>query len=213
MGEPIVLVVTDKESVGAALVGDLGRRFGADYRVIEVGSGEAALAAVADASDRSQEVALVIADQSMTGVPAIETLVRIHELAPTAKRILLIDRGDWSAAHPVVSAMALGQVDYHLYNPWHPLERILYPAISDFLSAWDKSQDAPVVPVRIVGDQSSPRSHQLRDTLTRVSVPYWHYHPDSTAGRQLLAEAGVDSGSRRGLADAGREDAPRRRVL
>jgi thioredoxin reductase (NADPH) len=79
------------------------------------------------------------------------------------------------------------------YNPWHPLERILYPAISDFLSAWDKSQDAPVVPVRIVGDQSSPRSHQLRDTLTRVSVPYWYYQLDSTAGRQLLAEVGVDS--------------------
>jgi thioredoxin reductase (NADPH) len=92
----------------------------------------------------------------------------------------------------VVAAMALG-VDYHLYNSWHPLERILYPAISDFLSAWDKSQDAPVVPVRIVGDQSSPRSHQLRDTLTRVSVPYWYYQLDSTAGRQLLAEVGVDS--------------------
>jgi thioredoxin reductase (NADPH) len=135
----------------------------------------------------------VIADQTMTGMPAIETLVRVRELTPTAKRILLIDRGDWSSAHPVVSAMALGQVDYHLYNPWHPLERILYPAISDFLSAWDKSQDAPVVPVRIVGDQSSPRSHQLRDTLTRVSVPYWYYQLDSTAGRQLLAEVGVDS--------------------
>jgi thioredoxin reductase (NADPH) len=148
LGEPIVLVVTDRDSVGAVLVGDLRRRFGADYRVIEVGSGEAALAAVADASARSQEVAFVIADQTMTGVPAIETLVRVRELTPTAKRILLIDRGDWSPAHPVVSAMALGQVDYHLYNPWHPLERILYPAVSDFLSAWDKSQDAPVVPVR-----------------------------------------------------------------
>jgi thioredoxin reductase (NADPH) len=109
--------------------------------------------------------------------------------------------------------MALGQVDYHLYNPWHPLERILYPAVSDFLSAWNKSQDAPVVPARIVGARSSPRSHQLRDILTRVSVPYWYYYEDSTEGRQLLAEAGVDSGSRRGLADAGREDAPRRRVL
>ncbi len=193
VAEPMVLVVTDRDSVGAALVGDLQRRFGADYRVIEVGSGEAALAAVADASGRSEEVALVIADQTMTGMPAIETLVRVRELAPTAKRILLIDRGDWSSAHPVVSAMALGQVDYHLYNPWHPLERILYPAISDFLSAWDKSQDAPVVPVRIVGDQSSARSHQLRDTLTRVSVPYWYYQLDSTAGRQLLAEVGVDS--------------------
>jgi thioredoxin reductase (NADPH) len=87
----------------------------------------------------------------------------------------------------------LGQVDYHLYNPWHPLERILYPAVSDFLSAWDKSQDAPVVPARIVGARSSPRSHQLRDILTRVSVPYWYYYEDSTEGRQLLAEAGVDS--------------------
>jgi thioredoxin reductase (NADPH) len=193
VGEPLMLVVTDKDSVGAALVGDLRRRFGADYRVIEVGSGKAALAAVADASRRSQEVALVIADQSMTGMPAIETLARVRELAPTAKRILLIDRGDWSSAHPVVSAMALGQVDYHLYNPWHPLERILYPAVSDFLSAWDKSQDAPVVPVRIVGDRSSPRSHELRDTLTRVSVPYWYYHQDSTPARQLLAEVGVDS--------------------
>jgi thioredoxin reductase (NADPH) len=211
LGEPIVLVVTDRDSVGAVLVGDLRRRFGADYRVIEVGSGEAALAAVADASARSQEVALVIADQTMTGVPAIEILVRVREL--TAKRVLLIDRGDWSPTHPVVSAMALGQVDYHLYNPWHPLERILYPAVSDFLSAWNKSQDAPVVPARIVGARSSPRSHQLRDILTRVSVPYWYYYEDSTEGRQLLAEAGVDSGSRRGLADAGREDAPRRRVL
>jgi thioredoxin reductase (NADPH) len=211
LGEPIVLVVTDRDSVGAVLVGDLRRRFGADYRVIEVGSGEAALAAVADASARSQEVALVIADQTMTGVPAIEILVRVREL--TAKRVLLIDRGDWSPTHPVVSAMALGQVDYHLYNPWHPLERILYPAVSDFLSAWNKSQDAPVVPARIVGARSSPRSHQLRDILTRVSVPYWYYYEDSTEGRQLLAEAGVDSGSRRGLADAWREDAPRRRVL
>jgi thioredoxin reductase (NADPH) len=158
LGEPIVLVVTDRDSVGAVLVGDLRRRFGADYRVIEVGSGEAALAAVADASARSQEVALVIADQTMTGVPAIEILVRVRELTPTAKRVLLIDRGDWSPTHPVVSAMALGQVDYHLYNPWHPLERILYPAVSDFLSAWNKSQDAPVVPARIVGARSSPLS-------------------------------------------------------
>ena len=86
--------------------------------------------------------------------------------------------------------MALGQVDYHLLQT---LERILYPAVRDFLSAWHKSQDALVVPVRIVGDQSSPRSHQLRDTLTRVSVPYWYYHQDSTAGKRLLAEAGVDS--------------------
>ena len=193
MGEPIVLVVTEREPVLAALVGDLRRRFGADYRVVGVGGGEAALAAVADALGRSEELALLIVDQSMAGMPAIETLARSHEFAPTAKRILLIDRGDWSSANPVVSAMALGQVDYHLYNPWRPLERILYPAVSDFLSAWDKSQDAPVVPVRIVGEEASVRGHELRDMLTRVSVPYWYYYRGSDAGAQLLADVGADS--------------------
>jgi thioredoxin reductase (NADPH) len=192
VGEPIVLVVTERESVLAGLVGDLRRRFGADYRVVGVGGGEAALAAVADAVGRSEEVALMIVDQSMAGMSAIETLARSHEFAPTAKRILLIDRGDWSSAHPVVSAMALGQVDYHLYNPWRPLERILYPAVSDFLSAWDKSQDAPVVPVRIVGAEASIRAHELRDMLTRVSVPYWYFDRGSSAGTQLLAEVGAD---------------------
>jgi hypothetical protein len=97
----------------------------------------------------------------------------------------------WSSAHPVISAMALGQVDYHLYNPWHPLERILYPAVSEFLAAWDKSQDAPMVPVRIVGTRSAARSHELRDTLTRVGVPFWFYEPDTPTGEELLTEAGV----------------------
>jgi thioredoxin reductase (NADPH) len=91
--------------------------------------------------------------------------------------------------------MALGQVDYHLYRPWRPLERILYPAVSEFLAAWDKSQDAQEVPVRIVGTQFSVRSHELRDALTRVGVPFWFYEPETPAGQQLLAEAGAD-GSR-----------------
>lgn len=193
--KPVVLVVTDKPLVLTALTADLRRRFGADYEVLALSDGEAAVAAVTEAASRGVDVALLIADQSTGGLPAIEVLTRVHERVPTAKRVLLIARGDWSAANPLVSAMALGQVDYHLYSPWRPLERILYPAVSDFLAAWDKSQDAPEVPVRIVGTQFSARSHQLRDALTRVGVPYWFYEPDTAAGRQLLAEAGTD-GSR-----------------
>jgi thioredoxin reductase (NADPH) len=192
VGKPIVFVVTDHQAVLTSLVADLARRFGADYQVVPVGSGRAAGPAVADAVRRGDAVALVIVDESMTEVRAVDLLTRVGELVPTAKRILLIERGDWSSAHPVVSAMALGQVDYHLYNPWHPLERILYPAVSEFLAAWDKSQDAPMVPVRIVGTRSAARSHELRDTLTRVGVPFWFYEPDTPTGEELLAEAGVD---------------------
>jgi hypothetical protein len=49
--------------------------------------------------------------------------------------------------------MAAGQIDFHLYNPWWPLERIPYPAVSDFLSAWDVTREQSLVPLRIVGRQ------------------------------------------------------------
>jgi thioredoxin reductase (NADPH) len=124
---------------------------------------------------------------------ATDFFVRAKTLCPRAKRVLLVSRGNWSAAHPVIAAMALGQIDYHLYNPWSPLERILYPAIAEFLAAWDKGYEPSAVALRIVGEQWSPRSHELRDILTRVGVPYWFYEATSDAGRDLLAEAGVDA--------------------
>jgi hypothetical protein len=37
-----------------------------------------------------------------------------------AKRILRLDRGEYTAANPAVRAMMLGQIDYHLLTPWLP---------------------------------------------------------------------------------------------
>ncbi len=87
--------------------------------------------------------------------------------------------------------MALGQIDYQ-YAPWYPLERILYPAMSEFLAAWDKSREPQFAAFRIVGPAQSPHSHQLRDVLTRAGVPYWFYEGDSEAGQQLLRELALD---------------------
>jgi len=46
-----------------------------------------------------------------------------------------------------------------------------------------------------VGRQWELRSHELRDTLTRIAMPYRFYPHDSAAGRQLLGDSGQD-GSR-----------------
>ena len=195
MDKPVLLVVTDDDAVRAGLSGDLERRFGADYRVLSADSGESGLAVAERVRSEGGEVALFIIEESVVRLPAADVLTRAREVAPMAKRVLLIARGDWSAGHPAVSAMAMGQVDYHLYNPWYPLERILYPAVSDFLASWDKTHDAPVVPIRIVGNPSAVGSHELRDTLTRAAVPFWFHEPDSPEGRQVLEEVGED-GSR-----------------
>ena len=82
----------------------------------------------------------------------------------------------------------MGKIDYHLYVPWYPLERGLYPAMTEFLAAWDKSREPSCAAFRIVGPAHSPRAHRLRDDLARASVPYWYFDDSSDEGRRLLRE-------------------------
>jgi thioredoxin reductase (NADPH) len=195
MPQPVFLVIAENGSVREGLAEDLRRRFEADYRVVGVASPTTALTILADLARAGEAVTLLIADERLTEMGAVDFLVRAHELHPAAKRVLLIERGDWSATHPAVSAMALGQIDYHLYNPWRPLERLLYAAVSEFLAAWERLLTPRAVAFRIVGADQSRPAHELRDMLSRGGVPYWFFEADSGEGRALLDEVGLD-GSR-----------------
>ena len=192
MGLPVLLVVDEDQAVLEALSGDLGRRFGVDYQILAESSPTQALAVLRRLAAESQQVALVFAGQQMTATSGVEFLAAAHELHPTAKRILRLERGDYTAANPAVQAMTLGQIDYHLFTPWLPAERWLYPPVHDFLADWSRTQPPSFVAFRIVGRQWEPRSHELREVLTRVAFPYRFYSHDSKEGRQLLHEAGQD---------------------
>ena len=56
----------------------------------------------------------------------------------------------------------------------HDLSR-RYGADYQVSIAWDKSREPSHAAFRIVGPAHSPRSHRLRDDLTRISVPYWYF--------------------------------------
>jgi thioredoxin reductase (NADPH) len=193
---PIFLLVTEDGPRLEALAVDLKRRYSADYRVVTAASAGAALAMLAEVADSGAAVALLIADERLLEMPAVDFLARAHGLHPGARRVLLVERGDWSATHPAVCAMALGRIDYHLYVPWYPLERGLYPAVSEFLAAWDKSREPSAAVIRIVGGTHSARAHRLRDLLTRGGVPYLFFADDSDEGRKLLREQRLEGASR-----------------
>ena len=195
MGTPVLFLVDEDRPALEALAADLGRRFGADYQILAEPSPMAALTRLGHLGAQSQPVALLLAAQRIAEMSGVEFLVAAHELHPAAKRVLLVARGDYSAAHPAVQAMTVGQIDYHLFTPWQPAERWLYPALSNFLADWSKTAEPSFAAIRVVGRQWEPRSHQLRDVLTRIAMPYRFYPHDSQAGRQLLREAGQD-GSR-----------------
>jgi len=189
---PVFLLVAEDGPRRAALTADLKRRYDADYQVIGAASAAAALTMLADFADSGAVVALVFADERLSEMPAVDFLARAHGLHPGAKRVLLVARGDWSAAHPAVSAMALGKIDYHLWVPWYP-ERVLYSAVTEFLAAWDRSREPSFAAVRIAGPPHSARSHRLRDVLSRGGVPYQFFDDRSAQGRELLREAGADA--------------------
>jgi thioredoxin reductase (NADPH) len=189
---PVLFLVDEDRTELEALAGDVDRRFGADHEVVAECSPGAALAALSKLGTRSRAVAVLLAAQRMAGMSGVEFLVAAHRLHPAAKRVLLVERGDYSAAHPAVRAMTVGQIDYHLFTPWQPAERWLYPPLSDFLADWSKTGEPSFAAIRIVGRQWEARSHQLRDVLTRIAMPYRFYPHDSQAGRQVLREAGQD---------------------
>jgi thioredoxin reductase (NADPH) len=192
MSRPVVFLVADDARVLDALAGDLGRRFGADFRIVAERSPGAALAALGALADAGEDVALVIAARALAGLGGLELLLRMRELHPGAKRVLLEHRGEWTAGEPVARAMTLGQLDYVLYYPWKPIEQNLYLPLSDFLAGWEKSRATGVEAIRVVGPTWAPSSHRLRDTLARHGIPYGFYPADSVDGRRLLEEAGED---------------------
>jgi thioredoxin reductase (NADPH) len=192
MSRPVIFLVADDARVLDALAGDLGRRFGADFRIVAERSPDAALAALRALADAGEDVALVIAARATAELGGLELLLRMRELHPGAKRVLLEHRGEWTAGEPVARAMTLGQLDYVLYHPWKPIEQNLYLPLSDFLAGWEKSRATGVEAIRVVGPTWAPSSHRLRDTLARHGIPYGFYPADSVDGRRLLEEAGED---------------------
>ena len=180
-----VLFVVDHDPNSLdVLLSDLSRRFGNDFTVTGDTSPEAALAALQQMAAANEPVALLLVDD------ASDFLARAHELHPSAKRVLLVDR-DYSSTSPAVQAMTLGRADYHIVRPWAD-DETMYRAMSEFLSSWTREQEPNFEEFRIVAAEGDSRVLQLRDVMTRFSMPFAFYPIESDAGRRVLDEAGVD---------------------
>jgi thioredoxin reductase (NADPH) len=183
---PVLFVVDhDSNSLGV-LLSDLSRRFGNDFTVRGETSPEAAHTALREMAAANEPVALLLVDDA-----ASDFLARAHELHPRAKRVLLVDR-NYSSTSPAVQAMTLGHVDYHIVRPWAD-DEMMYGAMSAYLSSWTREQEPHFELFRIVATEGDSRVPQLRDVMTRFSMPFGFYAVESDAGRRLLDEAGLDA--------------------
>lgn len=185
---PVLFVVDHDQNPLDLLLSGLSRRFGNDFTVRGRTSPEAALAALQEMATSNQPVALLLVDDA-----ASDVLAPAHELHPRAKRVLLVDR-DYTSTSPAVQAVTLGRADYHLVRPWADDEQ-MYSTMSEFLSSWTREEQPNFEEFRIVAAERDPRVLQLRDVMTRFSMPFGFYAIESDAGRRLLADAGLDATS------------------
>jgi thioredoxin reductase (NADPH) len=198
-GAPVLLVVDADPEARAVTESALARRFGPDYRVLAADAPQAGLDMLERLAERGDQVALVAADLHLPGMDGVAFLERAHLLHPGASRALLVAMDRYHTRIPLSElatlqrATALSRIDFSVVKGWVTPEEWLYPLVQEALSAWTVANQPRHVVYRIVGERWSPRSHQLRDLLTRNGVPFEFHPAGSERGQELIRQFGIDA--------------------
>ncbi len=185
MARPILLAVDDDVNVLEAVVQDLRRQYGAEYRILRAASGQAALDTLSQLKARQEPVALLLSDQRMPGITGVEFLERSREVYPECRRVLLTAYADTEAA---IQAINTARIHYYLNKPWDPPEEKLYPVLSDLLDDWKAGYRPPFEGLRVIGHRWSLRDHEVRSFLSCNHVPYRWLDISGEDARKLIEE-------------------------
>ena len=189
MVKPTLLAVDDDAAVAGAIVRDLRRRYGADYRVLRATSGREALELMADLALKDRPVAAVVTDQRMPQMTGIEVLQEVRRQSPDSKLLLLTAYADTDVAIQAINDIAL---DYYLMKPWDPPEERLYPVLDDLLDDWRQAHPDRASEVRVLGHRWSEGTHEVKTFLTHNHVPYrWLEVDQSEEAERLLELSGA----------------------
>ena len=169
MPRPVLLAIDDDPDVLRAIERDLRKQYSDRYRVLSADSGASALSVLDRLAQRSEPVALLLADYRMPQMNGIEFLTAAIREFPDVRRVLLTAYADTEAA---ITAINVVKLDHYLLKPWDPPDNNLYPVLDDLLDEWSADYRPPFEGIRVVGTRWSPRCYEVREFLARNQVPY-----------------------------------------
>src|SRR5581483_6631635 len=108
-----------------------------------------------------------------------------------ARRALLLIWGDQPAMQSVVQATVLGDLDAYVVKPGTTPDEHFHRSVTEQLEEWGRANTPGIEVLRIVGDEWTARSHELRELLGRNGVPFGFYPAGSPEGQRLREEAGA----------------------
>ena len=193
---PVLLAVDDDPSALGDVEAQLAQRYVQEYRVVCLADAHSALRVLKELADQGEEVALVLAGESLSRSREGELLQRTHQLHPHAKRAMLVSPDVWTdppTAEAIRSSMALGRIDYYVSRPARSRDEVFHEAVSSFLLEWARERRMVPQTVHIVGETWSGRAFELREVFEQCAVPHTFSLADSDQGRELIAHAGPEA--------------------
>jgi thioredoxin reductase (NADPH) len=189
-----ILAMSSDEDDLAVVYRELHRRYGSDYDVVAGPDREWALDELRQRRAKGGHVAMVIAVQGPQD-DGVGLLGRVREIDSHARRVIVVRWGDFASSPRVIDALARGAVDRWVLRPECAPDEEFHRAIAELLSDWSTDFRPAFEVAQIIGETWSPRAVELRDRMSRNSVPFGFYDVTSDAGRALLTAHGVDAES------------------
>ena len=145
---------------------ELAKRYGEDYQIVVCAEPAGLAALLAAQRAAGTPVALVISGIGGQDPDGIETLSAVHPIDSTALRVTAFRWGELETAGPIFDAVTLGKIDHWLPRPEGARDEEFHRSITEFLSEWGTRRGGGFEALRLIGEQWSPRSQELRDTFS-----------------------------------------------
>ncbi|MGR2753731.1 FAD-dependent oxidoreductase [Agromyces arachidis] len=190
---PVILVVARDPDVRSAIVAELARRYGSDYRIDEVPDEHAAADRMRALADEAGQLALVLADRA-GDVGGRSVFAVARSWFPDVRRGRLIEWGQWGdpgVREEILALMAAGELEYYVIRPWHSPDEYFHRTITEFLLEWERSIGVRPREVTVIGRSGLARTHELRSLLARGGVPHDWLEPTDPRAGERLERAGI----------------------
>jgi len=169
MRKPVILCVDDEKIILSSLKEQLKRRFGENYGVETVESGEEALEIIDELHEDTIDLPVVIADQIMPGMKGDELLREIHSVAPKTLKIMLTGQAN---ADAVGNAVNYANLYRYIAKPWQETDLTL--TVNEALRSYfqDKKLEEQNVQLQQLNRQleawNETLEHQVRERTAEL---------------------------------------------
>jgi len=192
-GAAAIVVVSRDSTTRQRVHHELAWRYSTDYKIVTCDYPPGLAAQLRALRAAGTPAALVVGGVRGQDPGDIEVFAAVRPAEPTALRVAAVRWGDWAAAQPVFDALTLGKIDHMAVGPEACPDEEFHRSITEFLSEWSSRRDGGFEAVRLIGEQWSARSQELRDAFTRYQIPAGFYDVGSARGREMLGELGLVS--------------------